>query len=92
MIFSLVIFSIISVENFWPLSETSDSILPYSMANSPWLIDLSLIDKILLLDKTLPSPRKPPNVATRPKIIIPTIIDDPDEVKPFLILDNADIF
>ena len=45
-----------------------------------------------MLERTLPSPKKPPNVATRPKIIIPTIIDEPDEVKPFLILDKADIF
>ena len=47
--------------------------------------------KILLFDKTLPSPRNPPNVATNPKIIIPTIIEEPEEVNPFLILDNADI-
>ena len=47
--------------------------------------------KILLFDRTLPSPKNPPNVATNPKIIIPTIIEDPEEVNPFLILDNADI-
>ena len=47
---------------------------------------------MLLLERTLPSPKNPPKVATNPKIIIPTIIEEPEDVRPFLMLDNADIF
>jgi hypothetical protein len=34
----------------------------------------------------------PPKVATKPKIRIATIMEEPEEFKPLRILDNADIF
>ena len=75
---SLVISSIISSDKSWSLSDSWSEILPYSKENSPGVIDFPFTERILLLDRTLPSPKNPPKVATNPKIIIPTIIEEPE--------------
>ena len=90
MMLSLAKLSINSSEISWSFSDTCPDILPNSREYSPELIDFPFTDKILLLEKALPSPKKPPNVATNPKIIIPTIIEEPDELRLFLMFDNAD--